>query len=35
VTRARRLVEDPDPGVASPDDARRMLGLKGHHRVRF
>jgi uncharacterized protein (DUF849 family) len=35
VTRARRLVEDLGLNVASPDDARRMLGLKGHDRVRF
>jgi uncharacterized protein (DUF849 family) len=35
VARACRLVEDLGLNVASPDDARRMLGLKGHDRVRF
>ena len=35
VTGARRLIEDLGLAVASPDDARRMLDLKGYDGVRF
>ncbi|TQF76862.1 3-keto-5-aminohexanoate cleavage protein [Elioraea sp. Yellowstone] len=35
VTRARQLVEGLGLEVASPDDARRMLALKGADRVNF
>jgi uncharacterized protein (DUF849 family) len=35
VTAARRLIEDLGLAVASPDDARRMLDLKGYDGLRF
>jgi uncharacterized protein (DUF849 family) len=35
VTRARQLIEGLGLEVASPDDARRMLALKGADRVKF
>jgi uncharacterized protein (DUF849 family) len=35
VTRARQLIEGLGLDVASPDDARQMLSLKGADRVNF
>jgi uncharacterized protein (DUF849 family) len=35
VTKIRRIVEDLGCEVATPDEAREMLGLKGGDRVAF
>lgn len=35
VAAARRLIEDLGLEIATPDEAREMLGLKGEHRVDF
>lgn len=35
VTKARQIIEGLGLEVASPDDARKMLGLKGSHKVNF
>jgi uncharacterized protein (DUF849 family) len=35
VTKARQIIEGLGLEVASPDDARKMLSLKGSHKVNF
>ena len=35
VTRIRRIVEDLGHQIATPAEARQMLGLKGGDRVKF
>ena len=35
VGKIRRIVEELGHDIASPDDAREMLGLKGPHKVNF
>ena len=35
VTKVRRIVEDLGCAIASPNDARRVLGLKGRANVEF
>jgi len=35
ITRFRRIVEDPGCEIATPDEAREMMALKGVDRVQF
>ena len=35
VTKIRRIIEDLGSEIATPDEARKLLGLKGADRVKF